>query len=256
MRALLILVALAGFAWGQEKSEAPAPASNVKMVSIVIPVHHVNVNHLRDVLTIPSVQVRADTEMHVLVVSGPVEAVAAVEEMAKKLDVVPPPPPAALHASLELTVYLVIGSAEAKGDDVPADLASTIKQLHGSFAYKSYRMVDSFVLRGRDGESAMMTGALPGASPGNYRFGYEHAGVSGDSPHSIRIDKLFMVARVGTPERPNGNPLVNTQLVQGPENQLNTSIDVREGQKVVVGKSRLHGSDDALILVVTGKVVE
>jgi hypothetical protein len=37
---------------------------------------------------------------------------------------------------------------------------------------------------------------------------------------------------------------------------IRTDVDVREGQKVVVGKSNISGSVDALILIVTAKVVE
>jgi hypothetical protein len=37
---------------------------------------------------------------------------------------------------------------------------------------------------------------------------------------------------------------------------LQTNIDVKEGQKVVVGKSNFNGNEDAMILIVTVKVVE
>ena len=48
-------------------------------------------------------------------------------------------------------------------------------------------------------------------------------------------------------------------IVKGAGNQhaaINTSIDVREGQKVVVGKANIDNADSALILVLTAKVVE
>jgi hypothetical protein len=37
---------------------------------------------------------------------------------------------------------------------------------------------------------------------------------------------------------------------------VKTNIDIREGQKVVVGKANIDGSNAALILVVTVKIVE
>jgi len=37
---------------------------------------------------------------------------------------------------------------------------------------------------------------------------------------------------------------------------IHTEITVREGQKVVVGKSNMGGTDQALILVVTANVTE
>jgi len=233
---LWTLIALAGLALGQEKK----PEDTGKMVSKIIPVHYVNVNQLRNMLSVPAVQINANSEMQALVVTGSADAVAMLEEMAKKLDVPPPP-----HPDIELTVYLVFGSPQGKGDEIPTELASTIKQLHSSFAYKGYRMADSFVLRGRDGESGRTTGVIAGSTEMNstYSFSYAHATVSGESPRVIRIDNLDMGLRLTR----NGSPV---------DSGLRTSIDVREGQKVVVGKSNINGSDEALILVVTGKVVE
>ena len=37
---------------------------------------------------------------------------------------------------------------------------------------------------------------------------------------------------------------------------ITTDIDVREGQKVVVGKANIDNSDNALILILTAKVVD
>jgi len=78
--------------------------------------------------------------------------------------------------NVELTVYLLSGSAQGTADDVPQDLGSTVKQLHGIFAYKSYKLTESFVLRGRSadnfaGAGASIDGILPGSGM-RYRFGY------------------------------------------------------------------------------------
>jgi hypothetical protein len=37
---------------------------------------------------------------------------------------------------------------------------------------------------------------------------------------------------------------------------INTDLDIREGQKTVVGKSSINSTGDALILVIVPKVVE
>lgn len=247
-RILWVLVALAGLAAAQETTEPKkAPVADPGgIVSKIIPIRYVNVSHMREILSIPGVQIRADSEMHVLVVSGPRDYVATLEEMAKKLDVAPTPPPP--HPDIELTVYLVFGSPQAKSEEIPPELVSTIKQLHGSFGYKSYRVADSFVLRGRDGESGRTSGVIAGSTEMNstYSFSYLHATVSNELPRVIRIDNLDAGLRVPR----NGSPGNFVDSV------LRTSIDVREGQKVVVGKSNINGSDEALILVVTAKVVE
>jgi hypothetical protein len=38
--------------------------------------------------------------------------------------------------------------------------------------------------------------------------------------------------------------------------RLNTNIDMKEGQKVVVGKANIDGSENALIVILTAKVVD
>src|SRR5580658_2660978 len=72
--------------------------------------------------------------------------------------------------NIELTVYLLSGATQAAAtDDVPPDLAPTVKQLHSLFTYKSYKLAESFILRGRSslttkggGQSARTEGVLPG----------------------------------------------------------------------------------------------
>ena len=44
--------------------------------------------------------------------------------------------------------------------------------------------------------------------------------------------------------------------VQFIETGINTDVDIGEGQKVVVGKANMDGSDRASIVVLTAKVVE
>jgi hypothetical protein len=44
--------------------------------------------------------------------------------------------------------------------------------------------------------------------------------------------------------------------VQYIDTGFNTGIDVREGQKVVVGKANIDGSNNAMTLVVTARVAE
>src|SRR5271154_7417159 len=74
--------------------------------------------------------------------------------------------------NVELTVYLVSGVQTPAGDDVPQDLAATVKQLHSLFSYKGYKLAESFILRGRgSGTGATNEGVLSGSGL-HYRFAY------------------------------------------------------------------------------------
>lgn len=185
--------------------------------------------------------VRTDDNLHMLVISGPEQRVAAYEEAVKKLDVPP--------LDFELTVYLLSSSAQA-GDQLPDALASTAKQLHGVFAYKGYQLLDSFVLRGRDGQRGAASGMiLKDSRSVGYTFWFSKASVSGEAPRLVSLYSL----RLGVPRR-----TVNKagEPVSESDELLFTDVDAREGQKIVVGKSDMNGGESPLILVVTAKVVE
>ncbi len=238
------LIWTAGLAWAQEK-KADEP---VRFTQKIIEVHHVNVNALAELVRIPGVSVKADGNMRVLVVAGPPDAVSAIEEMAKKLDVAPPPPPP--HPNIEITAYLVSGTTQDRiGDAVPQELGSTAKQLHAVFPYKSYRLLESFVLRGRDGLQGSTSGVLPGTNS-SYDFRYNAATVSDGTPRVVHIDRLQLRVNTPTGARDKDGRLDYRNV------GLDTNIDAGEGQKIVVGKSNINGSDEALILIVTAKVVE
>lgn len=237
-RMLIALVMMGALAQAQEKE---ADKTTVR----IIPIHYVNVNHLRELLNLPGVHVsvKADSDMRVLVVSGAPDAVATVEELVKKLDA---PPQETIRPDIETTAYLVEGSARAN-DDVPATLSSVVKQLHALFPYKGYRMLDSCVLRGHDRSFSSTSGALPELG-GSYDFAYS-ATVMGGTPRVVQLDQLRLTVNKPT------NVVDKDGHMNYDHFQIRTNIDAAEGQKVVVGKSSISG-EDALILVVTAKVIE
>jgi len=154
------------------------------------------------------------------------------------------PNPSGGNVNLELTVYLVSGLAEAQGavkDEVPQDLAATLQQLRGVFAYRSYRLIDAVTLRGRNNGGAEVAGELPDYS--HYDFRYVRARISSETPHLVHLDSLRLEITRRHTDRIDNVALVSTDL------------DVREGQKTVVGKSAVNGKD-ALFLVIVSKVIE
>jgi hypothetical protein len=225
---------------------APLLAQPEKQVRKIIEVKYADPRHVAEALRIFGVMAEYDNTLHVVSVRGPEESVASAEAALKKLDVAP--------VNVELTVYLVNGWGAAHqgtgGDEVPTDLAGTVKQLHALFNYKTYRLIESFVLRGRDGQMASTSGQLPGTTQ-SYVFQYVSATVSSGTPRVVHVDRMNL--NVNTPsggKNPStGEPVYRTATI-------GTNIDAAEGQKVVVGKSNINGSDDAMILVVTAKIVQ
>ena len=148
---------------------------------------------------------------------------------------------------VELTVYLLSGVQTAGADDVPQDLAAIVRQLHGLFTYKSYKLTESFILLGRQGYAAT-EGVLPGSGL-HYTFSYRRVRLSNEKPYMVHIDGLS-ISLTGPPVIRDGK-VVDRNVIAS----INTDLDLAEGQKTVVGKSSINAGGDALILVIVPRVI-
>jgi hypothetical protein len=224
----------------------------VEVVQKVFHVEHVNVARIQKLLSVFEVMVEADMELKVIAVKGMPDGVAAVEAAIKRLDV--PPPPA---KNVELTVYMLNATVNpVTGATIPSELGEVVHQLESVFAYKGFRLWETIILRAREGEvggQKNLHGVIPetGAS---YDFTFNSAVIVPDEKGNvIRINNLTMGmggARVADTDSAVEEPPSRSAVIK-------TDIDVREGQKVVVGKANVGVKEkSALILVVTAKVLD
>jgi hypothetical protein len=249
----LICIALITFAvlCAQEKKAEETKAPE-RRITKVIAVKHANLKQLEPIINVFGTANRFSPELGVIAVSGRLEDVAAVEEAIKRLDVPPATP-----KNIEFTAYVLAASTQAnQGGELPRELESVAKQLKNIFSYQSFRLLDTMVLRVRNGQDGQATGLFqpptgsPEGAPGIfYMANFRQASLSeGSMGNVIQVRELRFNARV--PVR-TGSASFQVQDVG-----FNTGIDIREGQKVVVGKTNLDGSNSAMILVVTARVVE
>jgi len=266
---ILTVVALLGVSMPcSAQKEAKAEAATKppeEWATKVFEVRHADVNHLATLLA-PLFRgtIRPDSALKVIGVNVPKDTLPAIEDVIKRFDV----PPAASR-NIELTAYLLMASDEAD-TGASAELQPVIKQLKGVFAYKGYRVLETLVLRSREeGSPAEISGIAPSSSgqglpPTTYRFKFESARITSDEKgRVIWLRKLSLGARVpivtGTFQPgavgPGINPQGNKQYIYM-DTGITADVDVREGQKVVVGKANIEGPDKALFLVVTAKVTE
>jgi hypothetical protein len=195
------------------------------------------------------------SQLKTLSISGPADKVAAVEAAIKQLDVAP--------KTIELTVYFVVGGDQPSlaGGAVPQDLRDVITQLKGTFTFKDYKMLDALTLRTRAGSSADTSGILNAANPPRMsQFSIRNATVSEDGT-TIRIDRMHAGLRIPYTRREgvgtDGKNAVNAQkTVEYINSGIDQDVDVKEGQKVVVGRSSLEGPQQALFLILTAHVIQ
>jgi hypothetical protein len=249
-RSAFILATLVLVAVGAGAQPAPAPDGGPDTwITHLFPVQHADVRDLADVLRMFPGIVNPQVDLGVIAWKGPEAALPAVEAAIASLDVPPAPAP-----NVELTAYLILASKGGRGGSPPAALADVAEQLEAVFGFDSLRLVETAVIRARDGSGGQVEGVLPELSgegrPTRFRVGFKRLRVTGDDGgRSIRVDRF--AATVLTP---------HTVVEQGqPSTQhlsvgIDTDIDLREGQKAVIGKTSLEGTAETLFVVITGRV--
>jgi hypothetical protein len=251
LAALLAVVSVLPAAAQEE--EAPAQPAR-KLVQEIVEVRHADPEALAAVLRVFPTSVQAHTEMGLVTIRGTAEDVATAVAAARSLDV--PPKPA---SSIEVTAHILGASKTSElAGDVPAHLEEVAGQLRQVFGYRGVELVDSVSVRVRDHGDAAVSGALSQEAdrePSPYRLGFNRATVvSGQEARSIRLDGLLFEARLirWRAATSDGEPghFVNSEV------NLTTDVEVREGQKAVVGKAATNGARDSLILVVEARVLD
>jgi hypothetical protein len=234
----------------------PAPQNVTK----VIRVHNVLPQKIADVLAPGGpVMVNADNTLGVVVLKGKPEDVAHAEQTIKELDV-----PAAFSTAndIELTVYLIgaSNSSSAKSGTDLSTMQPVIKQLDAIFPYKSYEVLSTMLLRSQRGKQAQSSGVMnykagPDASPfpATYAISYNSASVSSDrSKVIIHLGSFRFSARMAVAT----STFSNKTEYQPVEIGTTSDIDLREGQRVVVGKTDVANNGSAIFIVLTAKVVD
>ena len=178
------------------------------------------------------------------------ENIATIEDALKRLDVPMPAKAAELpKPDVEIYGYVLIASqGDGATSDYPKAIDDVVKQLQSNLAFKNYRLLTSIVQRSRLGGNLNTSGTA----------------VMPDK--SIAANYEFVINRISPENESNdASPLLLSNMLfsfigQNSEGQnpgsarLNTSVRLRDGEKVVVGTASLK--DKALVLVLTTKILK
>lgn len=235
---LMSMLALAP-SWAQEKPQEKPDDQVQRLVRL----KYADPGSITSLLRYFGVQLIPDQKMMVISLSGRKSAVETAEAAIKQLDV-----PGAAQKDIEMTVYFVVGSDSAPAptdSPIPAEIQSTIATLKTTFPYKSYSLLDALSLRTRAGSGADTSGNLGGGRVTNFRVRSASVEAEGGM---IRIDQLHAVLRA-----------LHTigDKAEYRDTGISTDVvDVKEGQKLVVGRSSLEGPGKALFLVLIARVAQ
>ena len=232
-------------------AQTPSNGQITKLVTL----RNVEPRAIQNMVSMFGVRINSNDQMKTMSVTGQAEQVAAAEAAIKQLDVAP--------KNIELTVYFVVGGDQAAmgGGAVPQELRDVVTQLKGAFTFKEYRMLDTLTLRTRAGSSAETSGILnTGNPPRMSLFSIRNTTLSEDGT-TIRIDRMHAGLRIPYTRREgvaaDAKGAASAQKsVEYINSGIDQDVDVKEGQKVVVGRSSLEGPQQALFLVLTAHVIQ
>ena len=136
-------------------------------------------------------------------------------------------------------IVLLVGDHDGETElkDVPPNVLPAVDDVRQFLTYKHYRFVDSAVMRSNGKAEVSMTG--PENQQIDVKFAFHLAQVDEAGKRKIQV-RSFEVGAIDAP--PND---------QGWHGVLETSFGVDAGETIVVGSSKLNGSDRALIVLFT-----
>ena len=186
-----------------------------------------------------------DNTPMVLSVSAPAENIEKVLAVIRELDVKP--------ADVLYTVQLILGSDSDSATDPELQNDPIIKELRKLLRYKGYTLLDSSLIRVVNRERASVV-LGPKAE---FEFALR-PDVAGASPVPVIKTELSLrqtTHGVKTTTTSEGKeiPVQTTTSVTTP---IISTLNIKSGERTVVGVSKLDGGDKGLILIISAKIVD
>jgi hypothetical protein len=220
-------------------SPSPSPAASPEArrgvrpgdVQKVFVIKHVHVNDLARVLSVFPAEISGmeRDNTRVLSVSAAPAVVAAIEETIKRLDV-----PAPALKSVEITAFLLECSAAADAGTLPPDLQGALVQLKRIFNYSGCGVARTLFARGA--EDSRFGAEFNERAAGKYEL-QGRVEVDSSQPPVVRLRGIELVTWSGNVR-----------------SRLGGDVEVRDGQKVVLGRLGVTESGKDQIVVLTAKI--
>lgn len=127
------------------------------------------------------------------------------------------------------------------GQEVPANVQKALADLKGFLPYKSYEVLDTAWLSGTQDRG--MEARLVDHQGAQYQVALQFRDTGSSADRSLFVDVFRLRAE---PFKPQGS----TETRPG-GSLIDTSFGVKEGETIVVGTSKVTGSTEALVVLVT-----
>ena len=187
--------------------------------------------------------ISANSEFKTLTVRDFPENLATIEEAIKRLDT-----PAAPPSSVQMHMHVLLASnrVATPGGEIPVELKDVITELRGTLTYKNYELITSVLQRLTEtnrGLNGSGLAQIPGTQSGMTTARYEHY-----------VGQLSFVPTASGAQAIQIQDFSFTLVGEGIQGRVQTALNLRDGEKVVVGTATLN--DRALIVVLIPKIVK
>ncbi len=186
--------------------------------------------------------ISANNEFNTLTVRDFPENLATIEEAIKRLDT-----PAAPPSSVQMHMHVLLASNRSgpANEEIPAELKDVITELRGTLTYRNYELVTSVLQRLTETNRAL-TGSGLAQIPGE-------SGVAKAS-YEYYVNQLSFVPSASGSQGIQIQDFTFTLQGDGLRGRVQTALNLRDGEKVVVGTATIN--DRALIVVLIPKIVK
>ncbi|MFN0083970.1 MAG: secretin N-terminal domain-containing protein [Blastocatellia bacterium] len=196
-----------------------------------------------------------NNELKTITVRDFPENIAAIEEAIKRLDV---PRTARAETSIDLSMHVLLANKSDSGGQLPgevsADLKDVVKQLQTTFAFKNYHLAATIVQRTKTHNNRTRSGiALSGNS--DARWDETFTDSTGNSRKSGNTTAYqYMINSLSLLQGATPSIQFEGFAFEFGKTRIQTNLDVRDGEKLVVGTASF--GDKAMILVLTAKIIK
>ncbi len=180
-------------------------------------------------------------ESNRLIIEDIPEMVEKILSILKEIDIKP--------LDLQFTVDLIMGSMSSEGSEERSGAKSSeslksdplIKELNRVLAFQFFEKLDSTLIKVQDNSRSTQRMGGEGLT---FRLDLQPRYIKEENSESMRVE-----LRLTKDSYKNDGSLISLTLID-------TTISLKSGERSVVGVSKLNGGDEALILILTGKVLK
>lgn len=190
-------------------------------------------------------QIRTEDQLNIVTLRDIPEIVEKMLSVIKEIDVKP--------VDILFTVDLIVGSFKEEAEEVKAvrkkpvdkglESDPVMKEMQRVMSFKSLDKIGSALIRIRDGS---YSDQRIGGSGLEFRLQMRPRHIKEEKGDAFQVDIELQHDRVRKTE--NMAQRENVTL-------LETGLNLRSGEKTIVGISKLDGGDRALVLVISGKII-